>query len=160
MPANPRRTKILPRNRPIAASATAPSTHPNERIIRTRAGAGRSKYRAPAAQAMNSAAIKLTKIINPKRVTRMNKRGPRLRLEEDRTALGIQRLRFVFIQVDRNLFICARHALHYTSNATWPIDKNPFTREQRPLFRRTLAGRTFPGFRRLPRWRESSLEAR
>ena len=35
----------------------------------------------------------------------MNKRGPRPRVEEDRTALGIQRLRFLFIQLQCNPFM-------------------------------------------------------
>src|SRR3974390_1193439 len=97
MPAKPRRTKILPRNRPKAASATAPTAHTSEAIVRTREGARKSKDSAPAAQAMNSAAIKLPKAIKTKRTAHMNKRSPRPRGEEDRTALGIQRLRFLFI---------------------------------------------------------------
>src|SRR5262249_7932887 len=40
-----------------------------------------------------------------KRTARMNKRGPRPRVEEDRTALGIQRLRFPLIQPDCNPFM-------------------------------------------------------
>src|SRR5215475_7708354 len=93
MPAKPMRTKILPRNRPKAASATAPTAHTSEAIVRTREGAGKSKYSAPAAQAMNSAAIKLPKAIKTKRTAHLNKRGPRPRGEEDRTALGIRRRR-------------------------------------------------------------------
>src|SRR5215470_5123525 len=106
MPAKPRRAKILPLNRPKAASATAPTAHTSEAIVRTRDGAGRSKYSAPAAQAMRSAAIRLAKLIKTKRTARMKKRGPRPRLEEGKTALGIQRLRFsLFIQLDCNPFM-------------------------------------------------------
>jgi len=35
----------------------------------------------------------------------MNKRGPRPPVEEDGTAFGIQRLRFLFIQLECNPFI-------------------------------------------------------
>src|SRR6516165_8474314 len=91
MPAKPRRTKILSRNRPKAASATAPTAHTSEATVRTREGAGKSKYSVPAAQAMKSAAIRLPKAIKTKRTAHMDKRGTRPRGEEDRTALGIYR---------------------------------------------------------------------
>src|SRR6516162_92563 len=74
MPAKPRRAKILPRNCPKAASATAPMAHTSEAIKRTREGAGKSKYSAPAAQAMNGAATKLPKAIKTKRTTLETKR--------------------------------------------------------------------------------------
>jgi hypothetical protein len=54
----------------------------------------------------------------------MNKRGPRARIEEDRAALGIQRLRFVSIQLDCNPFISLPggkgcHLIESTVDSSW-----------------------------------------
>jgi len=74
---------------PKTASATAPAAHTSEAIVRTKEGAGKSKYSAPAAQAMNNVAIKLATAIKTKRTTRLKKRGPQARVDEDWTALSI-----------------------------------------------------------------------
>jgi hypothetical protein len=78
---------------------------------------------------MRSAANRLAKLIKTQRTARKNKRGPRPPVEEDRTALGIQRLRFLFIQLQCNPFMRFLAASSFIPGAVTATLRRPDCRQ-------------------------------